>query len=108
MKRSSFHHGRFELFSGAIGGLIALEGHSEFSDSSNSLQQGAAARCLSLFDARLDEMSDAPEETSWGSLRQLLKGATGYETQLTSSTLATFSLSQVSLHTKEELVACRF
>ena len=49
------------------------------------------ARCLSLVDARLDEMNDA---------------ATGYETQLTSSTLAPFSLSQVSLPTEQELGAC--
>ena len=70
------------------------------------LQQDVVARCFSLVDARLDEMSDALEETSEGSLRQLLKGATGYETQLTSSTLALSSLSQVSLPTEEELGAC--
>ena len=64
-----------------------------------------AAPCLSLVDARLDEMSDAPEESSEGSLRQLLKGATGYETQLTSSTFAPLSLSQVSSPTEEELGA---
>ena len=40
------------------------------------------------------------------SLRQLLKGAAGYENQLTSSTLALFSLIQVSLPTEEQLVAC--
>ena len=74
--------------------------HSGFSDSSNSLQQNVAARCLALVDARVDMMSDAPKETSEGSLRQLLKGATGYETRLTSSTLAP------SLPTKEELGAC--
>ena len=71
----------------------------------NTLHQEVAARCLSLVDARLDEMSDAPDETSEGSLRQLLKGATGYETQLTSSTLAPCSLSQVSLPSEEELGA---
>ena len=57
-------------------------------------------------DARHDEVSDAPEETSEGSLCQLLKGATWYETQLTSSTLAPFILSQVWLPTEEELAAC--
>ena len=54
----------------------------------NTLHQEVAARCLSLVEARLDEMSDAPDDTSEGSLRHLFKGATGYETQLTSSTLA--------------------
>ena len=63
------------------------------------------AACLWLI-ARLDEMCDAPQETSEGSLRQLLKGATGYETHLTSNKLASFRLSQVSLPTEEELVAC--
>ena len=61
---------------------------------------------MSLFDARPDEMSDAPEETSEGSLGQPLKGAAGYETQLASSTLAPFSLSQVSLPTEGDLGAC--
>ena len=83
-----------------------MAGHSDFSDSSNSLQQDVAARCLSLVDARHDEVSHAPEETSEGSLRQLLKGASGCETQLTSSALASFSLSQVSLPTEEELGGC--
>ena len=47
-------------------------------------------------------MSDAPEETSERSTRQLLKGAAGFETQVTSSTLVPFSLSQVPLPTEEE------
>ena len=70
-----------------------MAGHLDFSGSSTS--SDVAARCLSLVDARLEEMSDAPEETGEGSSRQLLKGATGYDTQLTSSTLVPFSLSQV-------------
>ena len=41
-----------------------MVGHPDFSDSSKSLQHDVAARCLSLVDARLDEVSDAPEETS--------------------------------------------
>ena len=65
-----------------------------------------AARCLSQTDAGLDDVSDAPEETSEGSLRQLLSGAAGYETQLTSITLAPFKRSQVSLPTEQELVVC--
>ena len=74
-----------------------MAGHSCFSDHSNSLQQDVAARCLSLVDARLDEMSDAPVETSEGGpIAYLSKELLGYETQLTSSTLAPFSLSQVS------------
>ena len=61
-----------------------MAGHSNFSDSSNSLQQDVAVGCLSLVDSRLDEMNDEPE----GSLRQLLKGATGCETQAPWSFLA--------------------
>ena len=79
-----------------------MAGSLDFCDSSNDV----AARCLSLVDAGLDEMSDASEETSERSLPQLLKGATVYKTQLTSITLAPSSLSQVSSPTEEELVAC--
>ena len=49
-----------------------MAGASGCLDYSNSLQQDVPARCLSLVDARLYEMSDAPEETSEESLRQLL------------------------------------
>ena len=83
-----------------------MAGRSDFCDSSNSLPQDVTARCLSLVDARLDEMSDASEETSDGSFRQLLKRATEYETQFSSSTLALFSLSQVLSLTEEELLSC--
>ena len=78
-----------------------MAGHSGFSDYSDSLQRDAAARCLSLVDARLDEMSDAREETSEGPFANFSKELLGMR-----STLAPFSLSQLSLPTEEELDVC--
>ena len=72
---------RLSVCLSAIGGSNAMTGYSDLSDSSSSFQQDVAARCLSLVDARVDETR------SEGSFRQLLKGANGYETQLTSRTL---------------------
>ena len=68
-KRSSFQRKRFGWFSRAIGGLNAMAGHSDFSNSLKSLQQDVAARCWSPVDSRLHEMSDAPQETGEVSLR---------------------------------------
>ena len=61
-----------------------------------------AARVLSCVDSRLDESSDAPDERAEGSLRTLLKGRSGYETESFSSTLVPFSLGEVSLPQSEQ------
>ena len=54
-----------------------MAGHSDFSDSSNPLQQDVAACCLSLVNARLDEMSDATDETSEGPFANFSKELLG-------------------------------
>ena len=96
VKRSSFQRKRFELFS-------PMAGQSDFSDSSNSLQQDVAARCLFLVDPRLDEMGDAPRRRARGPFANFSKEPLGMRT---SSKLAPFSLSQLSLPTEEEVGAC--
>ena len=88
--RDHLSTGRGPNFSRAIGRLNAMASHSGFSDHCNSLQPHVAARCLSLVDAGLDEMIGAPEETSEGSLRLLLRQAIEYETQLTSQHAGAF------------------